>query len=504
MNFVAIVSILLTVVTVFILVRGWRTRRIEPMGFHTIFLYGMIHFFYIALGVMPWLGYPRNLYEPEGWGWVAMGFMLLLFFAIYMLAHRLAQKWTWPERWTPKMAYPVTTNALVTMLVVSIGITLMLYAALPGGAADYGELLVLQFRPGMGAIMAGFATALLMSNLRNPFYWAILLAIVPLALVISTVQGADRRFPMSVIMVVAFVAYFLRARYWPTPKLFTVVGIGMVATAVFVIVYSSFRHSIFQTEADIVLRTQTLTNALSDVDSGMLGKAVESVFIQDAPLISCYLIENYPSRFPLLPFNGPATFIVMPIPRTIWPDKPIGFGGVVQAQLGVAANLAPGIIGTGWAEMWLFGVAYYAFFFGAFCAVMDRLLRNRAANPYFVVAVGASLGNIVGLPRGEVFMFLSQWATIAFIAWFLSWVTYTVTKSYMAAGRPIDFGPPPGEPNPQAQWDAEASGRPATEFQEHVAHDHDSLIDPELAQTYGHDDDPSHDAPPNARAASTA
>lgn len=445
MDFVAIVSALLMVATLGSLVVGWVRRTNEVLSYHTLFMYGMVHFYLLSLAAMPIVGYPSQIYVPEGRGWIMLGLLLPPFMFLYVWANRVGRRWSAVERWTPKMDYPITNNGLLAGLVFAGLGTGATFLVTGGGAVkggDYSDQLILQLRPGMGGVLAGMAAALLLTNLRNPFYWLIVIGTTIFGVLISTVTGSDRRFPLSALLAAAFVAYWLRLRHQSLVKVFTVVGSLLFIAFVFTLTYTNIRHSLGLADASIQRRGEQLSTLLTDYNPVFIQKNMEMLFFQDAPLISVFFIENYPNTYDLRPFNGPWSFIVMPIPRSIWPAKPEGMGEVAQRQLGAEANLAPGIVGSGWSEMMYVGVAYYAIFFGLFTGGADRLLRLRGHNPYFIVAMGSLLGNIFGLPRGGTFQFLSQWATVVFSAWFVLWLCHFFLKRFMAAGKPVYFGPP--------------------------------------------------------------
>lgn len=480
---VATVSAILMVVTMGVLVLGWMRRTIDVFSFHTMFTYGMVHFFLLSLALMPVVGYPANMYVPQGWGWVVMAALLPPFMLLYFYFNRVGGRMKWVDKYVPKMDYPVTTNGIMAMLIFMCVITGLTYLV-TGFQAGVGDVIILNLRPGFSAVIAGLAAALFMCNPRNPFYIAILIAITVIGVVLSTVTGADRRFPLSVMLAVAFVIYWLWGRFQSLAKLFTVLTAMGLLAFVFTLMYTNVRHEYALQEATIEKRAEQLGDLVESYNPVFIQRNLEMLFLQDAPLNSCFLIENYPSNYDLVWFNGPWAFIVMPIPRSIWPGKPEGLGETIQRQMGVDANLAPGIIGQGWAELVFVGVAYYAIFFGLLTGAVDRLIRNRAQNPYFLIIAGCSLGNIFGLPRGGTFHFLHQWVSLAFFTWLLMWLAHVFMKSFMASGRRIYWGPkgPTFEP-PEAQGDAAVGGELDGAYDH--AHDEHGLTQPGLAETYG-------------------
>jgi hypothetical protein len=76
--------------------------------------------------------------------------------------------------------------------------------------------------------------------------------------------------------------------------------------------------------------------------------------------------------------------LLNPIPRFLWPDKPMGFGVEFSAWHGYDAlaggpNMAPGLIGEMYVNFGILGVVVCSFFGGGLCRAWDRL-RERFAH----------------------------------------------------------------------------------------------------------------------------
>ena len=140
----------------------------------------------------------------------------------------------------------------------------------------------------------------------------------------------------------------------------------------------------------------------------MTSAGLTALLAQDTPANSTYIIENYPENYERKPLVGALYVAGMPVPRSVWPSKPMGLGIEIMDQMNAVANLAPGIIGHGWYELGFIGIIYYAMFFGLYCGLLDRTLMERAANPFFIAALGAALGNTIALPRGDTPLFFTQ------------------------------------------------------------------------------------------------
>jgi hypothetical protein len=106
----------------------------------------------------------------------------------------------------------------------------------------------------------------------------------------------------------------------------------------------------------------------------------------------------------------------------------------------VPANLGVGCIGHGWAEAGWFGVLYYALTLGILCGIVDRLVRRFANDPFFMISVGCSLGNVLGLARGETSLFLVLITTGFIACQVIFWGARVVLGPYMLVGKPLVIG----------------------------------------------------------------
>lgn len=101
-----------------------------------------------------------------------------------------------------------------------------------------------------------------------------------------------------------------------------------------------------------------------------------------------HCLSTYPEKAPFLNFHTFFTLIVNPIPRSIWPDKPIGFGRILALHnLGIlnpdakqinlsSASFSAGISGEGYANFGLIGVTIFSAIFGAISGIFAKLSKT--------------------------------------------------------------------------------------------------------------------------------
>lgn len=468
-------AVLTALVLTFIMVSGALQRRTDLLSFRNIFLLGFCYFYGLATFFVAFLDQSGFIYQPSGAGYMPLAICTPLFAALFLLADGWGHRWNAAQKIVPKLAIPPTTPSIV------IGIVLCLLLAIAGLSpmGDYFSALLSQVRPALASCAAGLATYYLVSKKYNPIAWALFLFVFALAILLCVTGSIDRRYSLSVFLVVAWVWYFTDLRY---RHLFTTLGkLAMIGSviAVFIVIYSGIRGGEAE-ERTFSKRIEQLSEASANPTQVKKG-TLDSVLYQDAPINTLYIIENYPENQPLDPFNGLLFFATNPIPRFLWENKPIGLGSALQQQFSIAANLGPGIIGHGWSEgMWL-GVVGYALVFGLICGVLDRATAEQAANPFFLSVFGGSMGNFVGLARGETSLFMVLLVSGAIACVLVLWLMNLVGNSTFRA-LPLVV-PDALRRLQQSQAESDAAADDYGTYD-----DADTLQDPEVAAAYASDD----------------
>jgi len=463
---------------------GALQRRTDLLSFRNFFLLGFCFFYGLATFFLAFMDPGGFIYSPNGSGYLPLAICTPLFAAIFLLGDRWGHRFDLAQRLVPKLSIVPTTASLF----FGIGLCLLLAVLGLFPLGDYFTALLAQVRPGLASCAAGLATYYLISKKFNPIAWALFLGVFVLSLLICVTGGIDRRYSLSVFLVVGWVWYFTDLRYKNIGFTLSKLAIGGAVVAMFLVVYSGIR-GVGEEQRSFTARAELLRDAARNPTEVKKG-ALESVLFQDAPINTIYIMENYPLNQSLDPFNGLIFFATNPIPRTMWENKPLGLGYSLQMQFGIEANLGPGIIGHGWSEgMWL-GVIGYALIFGLISGVLDRATATNATNPFFLSVYGAEMGNYVGLPRGETSLFL--------VICFSGAVACIIVLGLMNLVGKTTFQALPlvmpdsvrrlmqSQAQAQAQGDAQDQqfdGQTRDDYG--LQEDHDTLQDPEVAAAYG-------------------
>lgn len=139
-----------------------------------------------------------------------------------------------------------------------------------------------------------------------------------------------------------------------------------------------------------------------------------------------YLMQVYPQMLPYRYGGGHLEILERPIPRALWPGKPVGGYmnklGVFDAESGLTVGISPTLFGSfytegGWVAVFLFSAAY--------AWVLARAVRySSKLRPLFGILIRASLiAGLIPLLRGGDLAGIYAWLGMAFwpLLLFLWW-----------------------------------------------------------------------------------
>jgi len=437
LTFLGIIAGVMSLVVIGTMLYGFLFKGEMLLSWRNFFLLGFFQFYTIATFWAARVEFYSEIYNPTGTGYFSLAISIPLFFAIFMACYGLAKNWTWPSRLVPRAALPVTTSSVLICALTFAGLVAL---SIPLVGGSYADSIIVFCRTNMASAAAALMFYLVISNWRNPLWWALFIPVFIMAVIISVVGSIDRRNFLSVFFGLAFVYYFAKLRYEKPSRVLGKMAVLGAVTFLCLIIYNSGRHKLGWSGATFGNRQNQILELAKNPDFSARN-VFQELLLQDTPLNTVCLMEIVPSDIEYYPLHGAYFYIVNPIPRTIFPTKPRALGIVLQERLQVQANLGCGIIGHGWYEAGWIGIVYYAIAFGFICAIVDRLLRERGDNPFFVVAFGCSLGNVLGLPRGETSMFFDM-ITAGFVICLLGFTFLGyVFRPYMLVGKPIVMNP---------------------------------------------------------------
>lgn len=271
---------------------------------------------------------------------------------------------------------------------------------------------------GLASVSAALVGWVWTRRLFNPAI-ALISIFVIVAGVLNVVTGAfGRRGLLAVGSAILWGMYYSHWRYIATPTLLRKIALASIIPVILLALFSSGRVS---SEKERTPQEQIKAMLSADIKDGM----VRLLGGQGCGTVSMWIVENYPEHFEYRNLLTLRYFFLTTIPRSWWPDKPLplssyiahdaalpGVNKTVGAKSGGGRggiSIGPGIIGHaiadgGWPVLFL-----YAVLFGLFVRFFDEMIYASSYSPIIVLPVGAALGQIVGLSRGETSNFANNY-----------------------------------------------------------------------------------------------
>lgn len=464
MQIAAFLCILLTVLlSVGMLVQGIR-HRVELLSFRNLFLLGFIIFQLTSLVVTASTGETGGMRvsAPDRAAiefiWYVVLF-LLIFLTVYrsgILADRVAS-------WFRSSADPPALASGLVLAVTFLIFGLFLKRVL--GYIPLVGILTGMMGSGLIAVAVGLGAWYWAQRALNPIAALGCFGLLGVALVEQLIQSFSRREKLTLVLAFAWGA-FHGAWKWLRP--WGMVGRLGVVTAIGLIFLGAFTAIRSGGERDRSL-AQNVQLMLSTGATGVKEGIVAMLAGQNTAANSMWIIENYPENFDYDPLHSLRYFLTQPIPRAIWAEKPDALGRIAPRQANFEAvdtnfSIGPGVIGHAVADLPWIALPLYAVLLAMFLRFFDSLVKQNPVNPFIILTIGVANGQIIGLARGELGLFMFQTVTGIFgaaIAMFVAlrtlklfgWVmetasdgqgwSYAAADDWDATGQYADYGDPP-------------------------------------------------------------
>lgn len=393
---------LLAVLTgVFVLVR-YLAGKDELVSLRNFFLAGFI-LFQLTSGIEPLLTQRSGRYLLNDWGGTGLTYSLMAtaFLILFLLsyAHGLGSR---------RLAsiVPVTRAAPGVGTLILLAIVLTCFAGVFRFSVNVPLISTIAGKLGVSfaAIASGLVAWVWARRLFNPVIAAIAIAIILANLALMVTGSFGRRNVVAIGGCVLWAMYFSHWRNLPRLAVITRFAIATIPPLLLLMAITSVRSSqerpTFQQQVKSILTQSDLSVGLADLASGQ----------QTVP-VSMWLIENYPERFETQHLLGLRYFFAYPVPRAWWSSKPYPLSTQIASTAdldGVSQDvlkIGPGVVGHAAAEGGWYAVFVYAGAMAFFLRFFDQIVLRKVDNPFVVLPVGAAIGQIVGLPRGEISAF---------------------------------------------------------------------------------------------------
>lgn len=419
---IALYLILLSGVICIIMMRDHVRGRVELLSLRNFALLGFI-VFQLTSAAIPLLNpyvsrFPLSDINATA---IAYAFRCTVFLLFFFLFYRWGIGVRKPARLLPTStavpSEPFMLVVAVILMVMALSLRAFVQIPLVGVLADYVGV-------AFASIACGIAGWTWAKRFLNPAA-AVYAMIIFMGSSASVIFGSfGRRGLLAVGCGMLWGMYYSRWRYSDPKRVIAQMLVAAAAPALALALYTSARSS-REHDRGVAQHVKAIITEGSVLDG--LALLLDG---QGTGATSMWLVENYPQNYAYRWFHTPKYFLVFAIPRSIWPDKPDALSqrladdanieGVDRSRL----KIGPGIIGHAAAEGGLIATIVYGMLGGLFLRFFDELVRKSPTSPFAVLPIGAALGQIIGLSRGEtapfafnyVFGVIGSYVTLLIVA----------------------------------------------------------------------------------------
>jgi hypothetical protein len=259
---------------------------------------------------------------------------------------------------------------------------------------------------------------------RGAFCVVILLVNIPIAIV-----GQFSRRPLVALFgAVIWSLYYSRLRSGGSRKVMLKLGALVLVPLLAVAVFTDLRKS-GQSNGSV----SQFLNKLGDASGAGTGAKTLATNLSTGS-VTMWVEENYPNPFHAKKLQTLQYFFGIVVPRSIWHAKPKPISDSIATEANLTGvnvqklKVPAGILGNAAAEGGLLADMVYAFLIAALLRLFDDAVLANRWDPFLVVAVGSSLGQVLGLARGESSVFAAVFvgsviatrAALAIFEWMIS------------------------------------------------------------------------------------
>ncbi|MFG0306607.1 MAG: hypothetical protein ACF8Q5_10400 [Phycisphaerales bacterium JB040] len=381
--------------------------RHEILSLRNIALVGLILFQITSVGLrMINENYDYFRLQDPGAAGLEFAAFVTIFFIVFALSYRwgpLAGKVAARVPRVPETNNPMALIGLAILLtLLAVPLRFAVNVPVLGVVADF-----------LGVATAAMACGLLgwvwAPRLLNPAYAGIALFFVAANLVTVMTGSFGRRSIVAVFGCMVWGMYFAHWRYLPTRTLLTRLALLSAGPLLFVALYTSVRSAAEhdRSAGDHISAMQTTGSVATGVAKLIDGQATGPA--------SLWLIENYPESYEPRHLFTLRYFFALNVPRMLWPGKPEPQSVLIADQANIQRvqqdriKLSCGIVGVAAAEGGWYAIIVYGLCLGVFVRVFDEIVRHQPTTPFIVLPVGAALGQILGLARGDTSTFANTY-----------------------------------------------------------------------------------------------
>lgn len=338
--------------------------------------------------------------------------LLTAFLALFLISYRVGGPAKPLARMLPKTRVTPSSGSLMMMALLFTGCATAL-KVLESRVPALGILSALGIVVGSGAMACGLMGWVWGRNFLNPVIMCVTGAVFLFNGAVSVIGGSfGRRSLVAFGAALLWGLFYSKLKYMRPGAMLRWLAFASIPPVMVVALFTAARSS---GDKERSLGEQVRAMASGDLSIGVQllaggqGTAVGAMFC----------IERYPEAYQGTFLHSFWMTFLHPVPRALWPAKPIPISTKIAAQANVQGvvvdelTLPPGIVGYIAAEGGLIALLVYGVFYGFFIRFFDELVALNPMSPMVVLPIGTQLGQILGLFRGELSMFgATYWMTV--------------------------------------------------------------------------------------------
>lgn len=349
---------------------------------------------------------------------------VILFEVLFLAAYRFGFGARRLAKWTPiirgEVREPILWIFAFTLLGVAALLRLSVYI-------PYVAVISSHVGTAVAAVSAGLGAWVWARRPMNPAAAALMFGVLFLAIAIGITGEFGRRPIVAIAGCLVWGTYYSRWRSLPPATVLVRAAIFGIIPVILVAKYTAVRGNFYGSSAGPFQR-------ISQIAKGSTMTGVKDLVAgQECAAWSMWLMERYPDTFEYRTLHTIKYYFQLPVPRAIYPDKPRTLAEIAWRDADMydkpeGYTIGPGILGHAGSEGGLPALLLYAVVLGLFVRYFDAVLERSPSQPFVALPIGASLGNMLGLPRGETPNFAFEFTVGVLGALFILIVVARVLK----------------------------------------------------------------------------
>ncbi len=394
------------------MLRQHQRGQCELLSVRNFAILGFIVFQLTSSGTALWTG-TYGAFHLANPAWIGLQFsvMLTIFIVIMLWAYRHGWGGVRLAGHIPKTWVVPSDTGLVVM---ALAITAVAWGLRFGVQIPLVGIVSSRVGVGLACVACGLVAWVWGRRLLNPIVIVFGLFIVAVNLANILTGAFGRRGILAVGSAVLWGMYYSHWRSLTTAVLLRRLAVAIIPLVIVLALFTAGRTSSEKERTPGEQVNAMLKASFSEGATGLVSG-------QGAGVISMWVIDNYPENFEYRKLITLRYFFLVVVPRAWWPDKPFPLSNLIASQASVAGvnrtvgshssggrggvSLSPGIIGHaiadgGWPVLFL-----YAVLIGIYLRFFDEIVYLNPLSPFMVIPIGAALGQVLGLARGETSVF---------------------------------------------------------------------------------------------------